>query len=137
MLLGFAIWTVLLLFGSVGVYRWSRILTKRVQIKEFRADQIEGHDWYQRAMRAHANCIENLPIFTAIVFALYVADIGSETINRLSIVILIARILQSSVHVLFEQTNTVAMFRFIFYFIQIICFLWLAVNIVVAVAIST
>ena len=30
MLLGFAAWTVLLLLSTVGVYRWSRILTGRV-----------------------------------------------------------------------------------------------------------
>ena len=70
MLVGFAAWTVLLLLTTVGAYRWSRILTGRVAIRNFRADQIEGADWYKRAMRAHANCVENLPVFGAIVFAL-------------------------------------------------------------------
>jgi hypothetical protein len=42
MLVGFAVWTVLLLLATVGVYRWSRILTGRVPIRNFRADQIEG-----------------------------------------------------------------------------------------------
>ena len=41
-LLGFAVWTVVLLLSTVGVYRWSRILTGRVQIQEFCGDQIEG-----------------------------------------------------------------------------------------------
>ena len=72
MLLGFATWTLLLLMATVGVYRWSRILTGRVEVRNFRADQVEGEDWYKRAMRAHANCVENLPVFGAIVFALYV-----------------------------------------------------------------
>ena len=71
MLLGFAAWTVILLSATVGVYRWCRILTGRVQIRDFRADQVEGEDWYRRAMRAHANCVENLPVFGAIVLALY------------------------------------------------------------------
>lgn len=31
-LLGFAGWTLLTLFGTVGVYRWSHILTGRVPI---------------------------------------------------------------------------------------------------------
>ena len=70
MLLGFAGWTVLLLLGTVGVYRWSRILTGTVPIRSFRADPIEGAEWYRRALRAHANCIENLPVFGGIVFAL-------------------------------------------------------------------
>ena len=61
MLVRFAAWTVLLLLATVGVYRWSRILTGRMPIRSFRADQIEA-DWYIRAMRAHANCVENLPV---------------------------------------------------------------------------
>src|SRR5215216_1002952 len=51
-LLGFAGWTVLTLFGSIGVYRWSRILTGRASISEWRADAPQGSERYQRAMRA-------------------------------------------------------------------------------------
>jgi len=86
-LLGFAIWTVLLLLATVGVYRWSRILTGRVPIRDFRADQIDGDDWYRRAMRAHANCIENLPVFGAIVLALQVSGVDGATVNLVSIAI--------------------------------------------------
>src|SRR5215216_5649814 len=111
MLLGFALWTILLLLATVGVYRWSRILTGRVPIGNFRADQIEGADWYKRAMRAHANCVENLPVFGAIVFALYAGDVANATVNVLSVAILAARIMQSLVHVGFVQTNTVVSVR--------------------------
>ena len=79
MLVGFAVWTVLLLLATVGVYRWSRILTGRLPIRSFRADQVEGADWYIRAMRAHANCVENLPVFGAIVFAM-IPDADRQTI---------------------------------------------------------
>jgi uncharacterized MAPEG superfamily protein len=68
-------------------------------ISEFRADPVEGEDWYKRAMRAHANCIENLPVFGAIVFALYVGNVTSDLVNMLAIAILIARVMQSLVHV--------------------------------------
>ena len=125
MLLGFAAWTVLLLMATVGVYRWSRIVTRRVEIRNFRADQVEGDDWYQRAMRAHANCVENLPVFGAIVFALYVGNVTGGLVNVLAIAILIARMLQSLVHVCFVQTNTMASIRFAFFAVQIIGFLWL------------
>ena len=40
MLLGDATWSVLLLLTTVGVYRWSRILTGRAPIREFRADRV-------------------------------------------------------------------------------------------------
>ena len=125
MLLGFATWTVLLLLATVGIYRWSRILTGRVPVSEFRADQVEGKDWYKRSMRAHANCIENLPVFGAIVFALYASDVGNATVNMLAVAILAARIMQSLVHVCLVQTNTVASVRFGFFFVQIVSFLWL------------
>lgn len=98
MLVGFAAWTVLLLLATVGVYRWSRILTGRVAIREFRADQIEGADWYKRAMRAHANCVENLPVFGAIVLALHVGNVGSALVNALAVAVLVGRIMQSLVH---------------------------------------
>jgi hypothetical protein len=125
MLVGFAAWTVLLLLGTVGVYRWSRILTGRVAIREFRADQIEGAEWYKRAMRAHANCVENLPVFGAIVFALYVGNVGSVLVDALAVAVLLARVMQSLVHVCFVQTNTVTAVRFGFFFVQIVSFLWL------------
>lgn len=125
MLVGFAAWTVLLLVATVGVYRWSRILTGRVAIREFRADQIEGAEWYKRAMRAHANCVENLPVFGAIVFGLYVGNVGSALIDALAVAVVVARIMQSLVHVCLIQTNTVTAVRFAFFFVQIVSFFWL------------
>lgn len=129
-LLGFATWTVILLLGTVGVYRWSRILTGRVAIRDFRADQIEGEDWYRRAMRAHANCIENLPVFGAIVFALQFSGVHGSTVNLLCGSVLVARVLQSLTHVCFTQTNAVASVRFAFFFVQIMSFLALVLMIV-------
>jgi len=116
---------VLLLLATVGVYRWSRILTGRVAIRNFRADQIEGADWYKRAMRAHANCVENLPVFAAIVFGLHVGNVAGALVNQLAVAVLVARILQSLVHVCFVQTNTATSVRFGFFFVQIVSFLWL------------
>jgi uncharacterized MAPEG superfamily protein len=126
-LLGFASWTVLLLLTTVGVYRWSRILTGRAPIAEFRADRVVGEDWYCRAMRAHANCVENLPVFGALVFVLHAAGIASATADSLCVVIVLARIVQSLVHVSVVQSNAVVSVRFAFFLVQIVGFLWLAV----------
>ncbi|WP_313954202.1 MAPEG family protein, partial [Accumulibacter sp.] len=131
MLLGFAAWTVLLLLGTVGVYRWSLILAGRVPIGNFRADQVEGSDRYKRAMRAHANCIENLPVFGAIVIALHIGQVGGTVVDGLSAVIFVARMAQSLVHVGFVQTNAVTAVRFGFFFAQIVAFLCL-IGIIVA-----
>jgi len=125
MLLGFATWTLFLLLATVGIYRWSRILTGREQIRAFRADQVEGEDWYRRSMRAHANCVENLPVFAVIVLALYVSGIDSQLVRALTIVVLVARVLQSLVHVSFVQSNRVVAVRFTFFLVQILAFLWL------------
>ncbi len=131
MLLGFAAWTVILLLFTVGVYRWSRILTGRAELTEFRADQVEGEDWYKRAMRAHANCIENLPVFGAIVFAIYVSGSSGTLIDGLCITVLVARIIQSLIHVSLEASNAVILTRFTFFITQLICFLWLVVLVAV------
>ena len=137
MLLGFAAWTVLLLLSTIGVYRWSRILTGRIPLQGFRADQVEGDDWYKRSMRAHANCIENLPVFGAIVLALLASGVGGTAVDYLSISVLVARVMQSLVHVSLVQTNAVVAVRFAFFFVQLASFLALIVMIVRhAVAVS-
>jgi len=130
MLLAFAAWTVLLLVSTIGAYRWGLILTGKAPINSFRADQVEGADWYRRSMRAHANCVENLPVFGAIVFALYASQLSGAAISYLSVAVLIARVAQSLVHVCFQQTQTVAAIRFTLFFAQIICFASLIVIIV-------
>jgi uncharacterized MAPEG superfamily protein len=122
-LLAFAAWTVVLLLATVGVYRWSRILTGRVPIRNFRADRVEGADWYKRAMRAHANCIENLPVFGGVVLALHVGDVRGPAVNDLCIGVVAARIVQSLVHVCFVQTNAVVSVRFGFFIAQLVGFL--------------
>ena len=126
MLLGFAMWTLLLLLFTIGIYRWSRIFTGRVPIRDFPADAAGGEEWYRRATRAHANCIENLPVFGAIVFGLNVCNVTGTLGDALAGTVVIARIFQSLVHVSFVHTDTVASWRFGFYFVQFICFVWLA-----------
>jgi len=125
MLLCFAMWTLLLLLFTVGVYRWSRIFSGSVAIRNFPADASGGEDWYKRATRAHANCIENLPVFGAIVFALAASRSTGPLVDALCVTVVAARVVQSTVHVAFVHTNIIASIRFGFYFVQFICFVWL------------
>jgi uncharacterized MAPEG superfamily protein len=120
-LLGFAAWTVLLLLSTVGIYRWSRILTGRVPIRDFRADRIEGEDWYRRAMRAHANCVENLPVFGAIVAVATFARMSWPAFDALACTVVIARLAQSLTHVSVPITARSVSFRFTFFSIQLVC----------------
>jgi uncharacterized MAPEG superfamily protein len=122
-LLGFATWTLALLIATVGVYRWIRILFKRASIASFRSDRLEGEDWYQRGTRAHANCVENLPIFAAIVLVISATGLDGAAVDALCIIVLIARIVQSLVHVSHVQTDAFVAVRFSFFSVQLICFL--------------
>lgn len=130
-LLGFAAWTLLVLTATVGVYRWSRILTGRATIAEWRADKPQGAAWYQRGMRAHANCIENLPVFAAIVLAAHAAGVADPLFDLLAVVVLGARICQTTVHVSVEQTNAVASVRFAFFLVQVLAMAAMIVLLVV------
>jgi uncharacterized MAPEG superfamily protein len=120
-LLGFAAWALLTLFGSIAVYRWSRILTGRASIAEWRAYIPQGNAWYQRAMRAHMNCVENLPVYAAVVVAIVAAGVQSSTIDRLAVAMLAARICQTLTHILLPQNNAIAGLRFGFFFVQVAC----------------
>ena len=126
-LLGFAAWTLLTLFTTVGVYRWTRIVTGRVAIAEWRADEPQGSEWYRRAVRADMNCVENLPIYTALVVVLLAIHADTPVLDALAIVILVARILQTVIHLSLEQTNTVAALRFACFFIQALCMIAMGV----------
>jgi uncharacterized membrane protein YecN with MAPEG domain len=122
-LMGFAGWTLLLLVGTVGWHRWSRILTGRAQIASFSAEAPEGPAWYRRAMRAHANCVENLPVFGALIAVAALADVRGGAIDAFAVAVVCARVAQSVTHVAFEQTNAVVWFRFGFFFAQLMAML--------------
>ena len=126
-LLGFAAWTLALLMATVGVYRWANILMSKARIASFRSDQLEGEDWYRRGTRAHANCIENLPVFGAIVYVITAIGLQGPMVDTLCITILAARICQSTVHVSHVQTDALVAVRFSFFSVQLVCFLVLIV----------
>lgn len=122
MVLLFALWAVALLVLTVGIYRWGSIFAGKAQLTDFKADDVRGSDFYKRAMRAHANCIENLPVFIAVVFASHVANINADSVDIMSVIVVASRVLQSLVHVSLVQTNKVTLLRFCLFFSQVICF---------------
>ena len=132
-LLGFAGWTLLLLLLSVGVYRWGLILTGRRRIAAFPADAAGGADWYKRATRAHANCIENLPVYGAIVLAASAAHIDDRLLDMLACAVLGARVVQSLVHISLVQNDAVVSVRFSFFFVQFLCMSAMGIHIALAV----
>ena len=126
-LLGFATWTLVVLAATVGVHRWSLILTRRARINAFPPDAPTGPGWYQRATRAHLNCVENLPVFGAIVLVATLVGRHGRLLDALSVAVLGARVCQTLIHVSFVQTERAVSFRFSFFTVQLVAMLWMAV----------
>ena len=117
-LLGFALWTLIILITTVGSYRLKRIFTGEVRIGAWTADPEAGSGWYPRAMRAHLNAVENLPVFGAIILAVQSAEVSSPAIDALALTVFGGRVLHSIVHIGFEQTDRVATVRFLIFVTQ-------------------
>jgi uncharacterized MAPEG superfamily protein len=120
-LLAFAAWTLATLAAAIGWYRWSRILTGRAGIHEFEGDAGRPAGWSQRAYRAHANCLENLPLYTAVVVAVVATGAAHPALDALALVLLGARVGQTVTHVVFQPTRRAVSVRFSFYLTQVVC----------------
>jgi uncharacterized MAPEG superfamily protein len=129
-LLGFALWTLAILTFTIGVHRWSRIFTGQSAINEFPADAPAGPGWYRRATRAHLNCLENLPVLTAIVFAASVTGVKATALDVLGVVVLSARIPQTVTHVAFTETARTVAIRFTFFSVQLVAMIAMAVVVI-------
>jgi uncharacterized MAPEG superfamily protein len=132
MLLGFAGWTLFVLVAGVGVPRWLLIFKGEAAIASFPGDTPHGSAAYRRAMRAHANCVENLPVFGAIVLVGAVAQLGTPDMDRLAIMTMAARIIQTSIHLLLPQTNRTVALRFTFYSVQVLAMAGMGIELVMA-----
>lgn len=131
-LLAFAGWTLLTLVTTVGLYRWGHILTGRASVSEWNPDLPQGSDWYRRSMRAHMNCVENLPVYGAIVLAIVASGAEGPLLNTLALVMMGARVLQTIVHIGTQPTELTASLRFTFYLLQVICMIAMGVRVAVS-----
>lgn len=131
-LVAFALWTQLTLLGTIGIYRWSHILTGRADFQRFGTPDTTGEtDLYKRSMRAHANCVENLPIYAVVVFAAALTGVETPLLGVLACIVIGARVCHTLVHVAFEQSNRVLVVRFTFFFIQFVLMAWMGVHVLV------
>lgn len=95
-LTGFVAWSLFLLV-LMEVIRSKLVLTKTVRANGFTPDNANLSPFMQRLARAHANCVEGLPIFGGLMLIAVVAGKSNIT-DPLAYVLLIARILQSVIH---------------------------------------
>lgn len=123
-LVGFSLWT-LALVTLVFMYRGLRFL-KGAPINSWPRGNKPADDapFVKRVEDAHANCLENLPVFAVIVLAAAAMD-KSGTVNTLAPWVLYARIGQSLVHL--SGTGAVQVFiRASFWCAQLGLCLWMA-----------
>jgi uncharacterized MAPEG superfamily protein len=92
-LAGFAAWSLFLLV-LMEVLRGRLVLTKAVPANEFRPDNANLSPFMQRLARAHANCMEGLPVFGGLMPVAVLAGRSSIT-DPLAFTLLGARIVQS------------------------------------------
>jgi uncharacterized MAPEG superfamily protein len=95
-LTGFIAWTLFLLVLMEGI-RSRLVVTKTVPANGFTPDNANLSPFMQRLTRAHANCLEGLPIFGGLM-VVALATGRSTVTDPLAFVLLGARIVQSSIH---------------------------------------
>lgn len=116
---------MLVVVSGIGLPRFAAILHGRAAPKSFAADVPQGSERYRRTMRAHANCVENLPIFASLVFIAHAVAFESWLFDALSVAVLPARIAQTATHIA-SGTNRAVLVRFSFFTIQLGCFVGMA-----------
>ena len=121
-LLGLVAWTVLLVLLLVN-QRGLLVMSGRMKVNVFAADGSNTPGAFgQRLVRAHANCVENVPLYCAV---LLYAMLGGQTVitDPLAPVLLMARIVQSVVHLI--STSALAVWiRFAAFFVQLLILIW-------------
>lgn len=98
-LLLFAAWTLAIMFIYVG-YRVGLVLTLKKPANSWARDTVAADPpLVVRAHHAHLNCAENLAVFAAIVLAAFVLG-KSAVVDEVALIYLLARIAQSTVHLI-------------------------------------
>lgn len=95
-LTGFVAWSLFLLV-LMEVIRSKLVITKVIASNGFNPENSNLSPFMQRLARAHANCIEGLPVFGGLMIIAVVAGRSAMT-DPLAYTFLAARILQSVIH---------------------------------------
>ena len=114
---GFVVWSLILLVLMEAI-RTKLVVTKLVPANGFTPDNASLSPFMQRLARAHATCVEGLPIFGGLMLVAVVAGRPAVT-DPLALVFLAARVLQSLVHLTSVSAAAVTV-RFALFFVQIL-----------------
>ena len=119
-----ALWAMALAFVLVGA-RAQVVAGGSRAANGFPANEA-GAEFHHRAARAHANMMENLGLFAAVILGGIALGVTSPTFALLANIVLAARITQSLVHLASVSAAAVQL-RALFYAVQIVCLIWMAV----------
>ncbi|MFH1600102.1 MAG: MAPEG family protein [Pseudomonadota bacterium] len=114
-LTGFIAWALLLLV-LMEVIRAQLVLRQKVPANGFTPDNAGLSPFMQRLARAHANCVESLPVFGGLLLVAIVTDRTSVT-DSFAYLLLGSRIFQSLVH-LASLSPTAVTIRFTAFAVQ-------------------
>lgn len=114
-LLGFISWTLFLLV-LMEILRSGLVLSGSVPANGFDPQNSSLSPFMQRLARAHANCLEGLPVFGGLLLLAVVAGQSTVT-DSLAYVFLGARIVQSLVHLASTSPAAVTV-RFLAFAVQ-------------------
>jgi uncharacterized MAPEG superfamily protein len=120
----YALWAVALVL-MVAADRLLLVIRGEAPANSFSSGVPHGGESYWRINRAHLNTVENLPVFATIVLSGWVVGMETLTFNRLAVIVLVARIIQSVIHIASGSVAAVAL-RFTAYAAQIACEIWMA-----------
>lgn len=115
-LAGFFAWTLLLLV-LMEVLRTRLVLTGRVPANGFTPDNEGQSPFLKRLARAHLNCVESLPLFGGLML-LAIATHRTAVTDPLATPLLVARIVQSAIHLVSTSATAVAL-RFTAFAVQL------------------
>ena len=114
-LTGFIAWSLFLLVLMESI-RSKLVLTNVVRANEFNPENTNLSPFMQRLARAHANCLEGLPIFGGLLVVAVLSDKTAVT-DSLAYIFLGVRILQSLIH-LVSLSPTAVTLRFTAFAVQ-------------------
>jgi uncharacterized MAPEG superfamily protein len=122
-LLLFAAWTLVLMFTYVG-YRVALVLAMKKPANSWgRGTTPDDPPFITRAHHAHLNCLENLPVFAAIVLAAYALG-RVPVVDQVGAFVLYTRLAQSITH-LIGVNHWLVFIRANFLVIQGALFFWM------------
>jgi hypothetical protein len=105
-LIGFIAWTLALLV-LMEVIRTYLVATGRIPANGFTPSNDNLSPFMQRLARAHANCIEGLPVFGGLLLVALVLEKTAVT-DGLALWFLAARVVQSTIHLISTSAAAVS-----------------------------